>query len=65
LSATLAIPFLLLAPAALGNNLIQHLFVWLVETLAPKLSKILLATDLKRMCSTRPAPISPRASSSG
>jgi flagellar biosynthetic protein FlhB len=53
LVATLAIPFLLLALAALGGNLIQHRLVWSAETLAPKLSKISPAAGFKRMFSAQ------------
>src|SRR4051812_49030422 len=37
--AALAIPFLLLALAAIGGNLVQHRLVWSAEQLQPKLSK--------------------------
>jgi len=47
--AAVAIPFLLLMLAAFGGNLIQHRFVWSVEVLAPKLSKISPAAGVKRL----------------
>lgn len=49
--ATLAIPFLLLALAALGGNLIQHRLVWSVELLIPKPSRLSLARGAKRLFS--------------
>ena len=55
LLATLAIPFLLLTLAALGGNMIQHRFVWSVETLTPKLSKISPAAGFKRLFSAQAA----------
>ena len=51
LLATLTVPFLVLALAALGGNLIQHRFVWSAESLAPKLSKISPAAGVKRLFS--------------
>jgi flagellar biosynthetic protein FlhB len=51
LLAALAVPFLVLALAALGGNLIQHRFVWSAESLAPKLSKISPAAGVKRLFS--------------
>jgi flagellar biosynthesis protein FlhB len=51
LIATLAIPFLLLILAALGGNLIQHKFVWSVDTLAPKLSRLSLSSGFQRLFS--------------
>jgi flagellar biosynthesis protein FlhB len=53
LIAVLAIPFLLLMLAALAGNVIQHRFVWSVETLAPKLSKISPASGFKRIFSSQ------------
>src|SRR5438874_8178848 len=38
--AAVAIPFLLLALAAVGGNIVQHRLVWSMESLKPKLSKI-------------------------
>ncbi|MDT3687650.1 MAG: flagellar biosynthesis protein FlhB [Pseudorhodoplanes sp.] len=49
--ALLSIPFLLLALAAIGGNMIQHRLVWSTESLKPKLSKISLAAGLKRLFS--------------
>ena len=49
--AALAIPFLLLALAAVGGNLIQHRPVWSAEQLKPKLSKISPVAGLKRLFS--------------
>lgn len=46
-----AIPFLLLALAALGGNLIQHRLVWSTESLMPKLSKISPGAGVKRLFS--------------
>ena len=53
LIAVLAIPFLLLALAALGGNLIQHRMVWSFELLMPKLSRISPNSGLKRLFSTQ------------
>jgi flagellar biosynthetic protein FlhB len=49
--AAMAIPFLLLALAAVGGNIVQHRLVWSAESLKPKLSKISPAAGLKRMFS--------------
>jgi flagellar biosynthetic protein FlhB len=49
--AAIAIPFLLLALAAAAGNMIQHRFVWSVEGLKPKLSKISPLGGLKRLFS--------------
>ena len=49
--AAIAIPFLLLALAAVGGNVIQHRLVWSTEPLKPKLSKISPAAGLKRLFS--------------
>jgi flagellar biosynthetic protein FlhB len=46
-----ALPFLLLALAALGGNLIQHRFVWTFDAITPKLSKISPAAGFKRLFS--------------
>ncbi len=51
LIAAIAIPFLLLALAALAGNLIQHRLVWSAETLKPKLSKISPMAGMKRLFS--------------
>jgi flagellar biosynthetic protein FlhB len=49
--ALLAIPFLLLALAAIGGNMIQHRLVWSTESLKPKFSKISPLAGLKRLFS--------------
>jgi flagellar biosynthetic protein FlhB len=49
--AAMAIPFLLLALAAAGGNVVQHRLVWSVEALKPKLSKISPAAGFKRLFS--------------
>src|SRR5689334_14906177 len=49
LLAALAIPFVLLALAAVGGNLVQHRLVWTTETLAPKLNRISPMSGFKRM----------------
>jgi flagellar biosynthesis protein FlhB len=49
--AATAIPFLLLALAAIGGNMIQHRFVWSAEQLKPKLSKISPVAGAKRLFS--------------
>lgn len=49
--AAVAIPFLLLALAAVGGNMIQHRLVWSAEALKPKLSKISPMAGLKRLFS--------------
>ena len=49
--AAMAIPFLLLALAAVGGNIVQHRLVWSAESLKPKLSKISPAAGLKRLFS--------------
>lgn len=49
--AAVALPFLILALAALTGNVIQHRLVWSFEALKPKLSKISLAGGAKRMFS--------------
>jgi flagellar biosynthetic protein FlhB len=49
--AAVAIPFLLLALAAIGANLIQHRFVWTTDSLAPKLNRISPLAGLKRLFS--------------
>ena len=51
--AAVAIPFLLMALAALGGNLVQHKFIWSVESLAPKLSRISPGAGFKRMFSAQ------------
>ncbi len=49
--AAVAIPFLLLALAAVAGNMIQHLPVWSSEPLKPKLSKISPVAGIKRLFS--------------
>ncbi len=49
--AAVAIPFVLLALAALGGNLVQHRLVWSFESMAPKFSRISPAAGLKRLFS--------------
>jgi len=49
--AALAIPFLLLALAAIGGNIVQHRLVWSFEALRPKLSKISPIAGAKRLFS--------------
>jgi flagellar biosynthetic protein FlhB len=49
--AAVAIPFLLLALAAVAGNMIQHQLVWSSEPLKPKLSKISPLAGLKRLFS--------------
>jgi flagellar biosynthesis protein FlhB len=49
--AAIAIPFLLLALAAVGGNIIQHRLVWSAEAIRPKLSKISPLAGLQRQFS--------------
>jgi flagellar biosynthesis protein FlhB len=49
--AAVAVPFLILALAALGGNMIQHRLVWSSESLSPKLNKISPVAGAKRMFS--------------
>lgn len=49
--AALAIPFLLLALAALAGNMVQHRLVWSTQPITPKLEKISPAAGLKRLFS--------------
>jgi flagellar biosynthetic protein FlhB len=49
--AAVAIPFLLLALAALAGNLIQHRFVWSFEGITPKFSKVSPIAGLGRLFS--------------
>jgi flagellar biosynthetic protein FlhB len=49
--AAVAIPFLLMALAAILGNMIQHRMVWSGEPLKPKLSKISPAAGFKRLFS--------------
>jgi flagellar biosynthetic protein FlhB len=49
LMATLGIPFLMLALAAIAGNMIQHRLVWSGESLKPKFSKISPGAGAKRI----------------
>jgi flagellar biosynthetic protein FlhB len=49
--ASVAIPLLLLALAAIGGNMIQHRLVWSGEPLKPKLSKISPMSGFQRLFS--------------
>jgi flagellar biosynthetic protein FlhB len=49
--AAVAIPFLLLALAAIAGNMVQHQLVWSGEPLKPKLSKVSPLAGLKRLFS--------------
>jgi flagellar biosynthetic protein FlhB len=49
--AALAIPFLLLALAAVAGNLVQHRLVWSAQALKPKLDRISPAAGAKRLFS--------------
>src|ERR1044072_3180423 len=49
--AAVALPFALLALAAVAGNMIQHRLVWSTESLKPKLSKISLGAWFKRLFS--------------
>jgi flagellar biosynthetic protein FlhB len=49
--AAVALPFGLLALAAVVGNVIQHRLVWSAESLKPKLSKISLGAGFKRLFS--------------
>jgi flagellar biosynthetic protein FlhB len=49
--AAIAIPFVLLALAAIAGNIIQHRLVWSFEALKPKLNKISPGAGLKRLFS--------------
>jgi flagellar biosynthetic protein FlhB len=51
LIAAIAIPFLLMALAALCGNLIQHRLVWSYDPIVPKLSKISPMAGLQRLFS--------------
>jgi flagellar biosynthetic protein FlhB len=53
LLAALSIPFLLLALAALGGNLVQHRLVWTTDVLMPKLNRISPGSGFKRMFGTQ------------
>ncbi len=47
--AALAVPFLLLALAALAGNLVQHRLVWSTEPITPKASKVSPMAGFKRL----------------
>lgn len=49
--AAVAVPFLILALAAIAGNMIQHRLVWSTESLTPKLNKISPMSGAKRMFS--------------
>jgi flagellar biosynthetic protein FlhB len=49
--AAVAVPFLILALAAIGGNMIQHRLVWSTESLTPKFNKISPMGGAKRMFS--------------
>jgi flagellar biosynthetic protein FlhB len=49
--AAVALPFLILALAAVAGNMVQHRLVWSVEGLTPKLSKISPMAGFKRLFS--------------
>src|ERR1051325_2641182 len=51
LIAVLAIPFVLLALAALGANLVQHRLVWTTDVLMPKFNRVSPLAGLKRLFS--------------
>ncbi len=51
--ASVAIPFLLLALAALIGNLVQHRFIWSADTLAPKFNRISPGAGFKRLFSAQ------------
>lgn len=51
--AALALPFLGFALAGLAGNVIQHRFVWSLEPITPKLSKVSPLAGLKRMFSSQ------------
>jgi flagellar biosynthetic protein FlhB len=49
LIATLGVPLLMLALAAIAGNMVQHRLVWSGESLKPKLSKVSPAAGAKRI----------------
>jgi hypothetical protein len=51
--AALAIPFVLLAVAAIAGNLVQHRLVWTTDVLAPKLNRISPLAGAKRLFSAQ------------
>ncbi len=53
LLAALGIPFVLLALAAIGGNLVQHRLVWTTQVLAPKFNRISPGAGAKRLFSAQ------------
>jgi flagellar biosynthetic protein FlhB len=51
--AALAIPFLLLALAAIAGNVVQHRLVWTTDALSPKLNRISPMAGAKRLFSAQ------------
>lgn len=51
--SALAIPFLLLALAAVAGNVVQHRLVWTTDVLAPKLNRISPMAGAKRLFSAQ------------
>lgn len=51
--SALAIPFLLLALAAIAGNVVQHRLVWTTDVLAPKLNRISPMAGAKRLFSAQ------------
>jgi flagellar biosynthesis protein FlhB len=51
--SALAIPFLLLALAAVAGNIVQHRLVWTTDVLAPKLNRISPMAGAKRLFSAQ------------
>jgi flagellar biosynthesis protein FlhB len=49
LLATLGVPFLMLALAAVAGNMLQHRLIWSAESLKPKFSKVSPAEGAKRL----------------
>jgi flagellar biosynthesis protein FlhB len=49
--AAIAIPFLLLALAAIGGNMVQHRLIWSSDSLAPKFSRVSPGAGVKRLFS--------------
>jgi flagellar biosynthetic protein FlhB len=53
LIGVLAIPFVLLALAAIGGNLVQHRLVWTTDVLMPKFNRVSPGAGLKRLFSAQ------------
>ena len=53
LIGAVAIPFVLLAIAAIAGNLVQHRLVWTTDALAPKFNRISPGAGLKRLLSAQ------------